>query len=588
MCTQFNFKIRNNLCTQLYKKNLMAKKKVELKLNEEQKKVFYSFKKGSNIFLCGKGGSGKSFLTRYIIEFCKKINMSVLICAPTGIASLNIGGSTIHRVFKVPARIIEKDERCREKKNLEIIAKADVIIIDEISMCRIDVFEYVARTLLCFKQKKQLLLVGDFYQLPPVLPSQDGKAFSQIYGNKLFAFESALWKRLKLQTMELQTSMRQKDKAFVSALDNIRSGHPDFSIFQTVDKTADPTALTICGTNKEADEKNKEQMRNLVSKGAKVYKFTASISGIVEPSEYPTDREMTLCVGARIVMLNNDPDGRWINGTFATVADGNNEILLVRIDGVEGEIVVLKRYKWTFLDYEVTKTKGGGTKLGVVERGTFEHFPVRLAWAITIHKSQGQTYDRVNVDISSIFAEGQLYVALSRCRTLAGMRIIGKLTDNKVKTSDAVLKFMSGNHRPERQGEILGFWEEEGESPSDERYQEGYDDGYQDGTNDTKAEYQKMIDADKSVKRLSAYTTRQRELAEIEDPDERNPKRAGRPKKPYSEKAQSKAIRVIGSIADKVKSINDFIREHPSEEDRVKLLLGSVIEQLKILERNVK
>ena len=574
LCTQFNFKIRNNLCTQLYKKNLMAKKKVELKLNEEQKKVFYSFKKGSNIFLCGKGGSGKSFLTRYIIEFCKKSNMSVLICAPTGIASLNIGGSTIHRVFKVPARIIEKDERCREKKNLEIIANADVIIIDEISMCRIDVFEYVARTLLCFKQKKQLLLVGDFYQLPPVLPSQDGKAFSQIYGNKLFAFESALWKRLKLQTMELQTSMRQKDKAFVSALDNIRSGHPDFSIFQTVEKTADPTALTICGTNKEADEKNKEQMRNLVSKGAKVYKFTASISGIVEPSEYPTDREMTLCVGARIVMLNNDPDGRWINGTFATVADGNNEILLVRIDGVEGEIVVLKRYKWTFLDYEVTKTKEGGTKLGVVERGTFEHFPVRLAWAITIHKSQGQTYDRVNVDISSIFAEGQLYVALSRCRTLAGMRIIGKLTDNKVKTSDAVLKFMSGDHHSEQQ--VFG----DEESPSSDRYKEGYDDGYKDGTDDTKAEYQKMIDADKSVKRLSAYTTRQRELAEIENPEERNPKHAGRPKKPYTEKAQSKAIRVIGSIADDVKAINDFVREHPDEEDRVKFLLGSVVDQL--------
>lgn len=114
-----------------------------------------------------------------------------------------------------------------------------------------------------------------------------------------------------------------------------------------------------------------------------------------------------------------------------------------------------------------------------------------------------------------------------------------------------------------------------------ERYQEGYDDGYKDGTNDTKAEYQKMIDADKSVKRLSAYTTRQRELAEIEDPDERNPKHAGRPKKPYTEKAQSKAIRVIGSIADQVKTINDFIREHPYEEDRVKFLLNSVIEQLK-------
>ena len=573
LCTQFNFKIRNNLCTQLYKKTLMVKKKIESQLNEEQEKVFYSFKKGANIFLCGKGGSGKSFLTRYIIDYCKKSNKSVLICAPTGIAALNIGGSTVHRVFKVPARILQKGERCYEKKKLETIAKADVIIIDEISMCRIDVFEYVAWTLFYMKPKKQLLFVGDFYQLPPVLPSQDGSAFSKIYGNKLFAFESEMWTKLELQTMELQTSMRQKDKAFVEALDNIRAGQPDFSLFQT-DKPVDPTALTVCGTNKEADEKNQAQMKNLVKQGAKIYNFSASIDGVVEPSEYPTEREMTLCVGARIVMLNNDSDERWVNGTMATVAYVNDDILIVRIEGKEGASVEVKRNKWTFLDYKVTKTKDGDSKLGVVERGTFEQFPVRLAWAITIHKSQGQTFDRVNVDISSIFAEGQLYVALSRCRTLAGMRIIGKLTDNKVKTSDAVLKFMSGDHHSEQQ--VFG----DEESPSSDRYKEGYDDGYKDGTDDTKAEYQKMIDSDKSVKRLSAYTTRQRELAEIEDPDERNPKGAGRPKKPYTEKAQSKAIRVIGSIADDVKAINDFVREHPDEEDRVKFLLDSVVEQL--------
>ncbi|MDY3774240.1 MAG: AAA family ATPase [Eubacterium sp.] len=555
----------------------MAKKKIEIesKLNEEQEKVFYSFKKGANIFLCGKGGSGKSFLTRYIIDYCKKSNKSVLICAPTGIAALNIGGSTVHRVFKVPARILQMGERCYEKKKLETIAKADVIIIDEISMCRIDVFEYVARTLFYMKPKKQLLFVGDFYQLPPVLPNQDGSAFSKIYGNKLFAFESEMWTKLELQTMELQTSMRQKDKAFVEALDNIRAGQPDFSLFQT-DKPVDPTALTVCGTNKEADEKNQAQMKNLVKQGAKIYNFSASIDGVVEPSEYPTEREMTLCVGARIVMLNNDPDERWVNGTMATVAYVNDEILIVRIEGKEGAAVEVKRNKWTFLDYKVIKTKDGVTKLGAVERGTFEQYPVRLAWAITIHKSQGQTYDRVNVDISSIFAEGQLYVALSRCRTLAGMRIVGTLTKEKVKTSDAVLRFMSGDHHSEQDQQVFG----DEESPSSDRYKEGYDDGYKDGTDDTKAEYQKMIDADKSVKRLSAYTTRQRELAEIEDPDERNPKGAGRPKKPYTEKAQSKAIRVIGSISEEVKSINDYIREHPSEEDRVKLLLGSVIEQL--------
>ena len=557
----------------------MAKKKIE-ELTDEQKKVFASFRSGANIFLCGKGGSGKSYLTRYIIDYCKKSNKSVLICAPTGIAALNIGGSTIHRAFRVPGGIVTPGQRCHVQKKLETISKADVIIIDEISMCRIDVFEYVARTLLYVRPKKQLLFVGDFYQLPPVLRDEDTETFSQAYQNKLFAFESELWTKLELHTMELQTSLRQSDRSFVSALDNIRAGHPDFSVFST-DKPADPTALTICGTNREADEKNQAQMRNLVSQGAKVYKFTASVNGDVDSKEYPTEYELSLCVGARVVMLNNDPDGRWVNGSFATVADVNKGIVTIRIEGKSGKPVEVKRYKWTFLDYEVTKTKDGGTKLDTIERGTYEQYPVRLAWAITIHKSQGQTYERVNVDVSSIFAEGQLYVALSRCKTLDGMRIIGTLTSSKVKASDTVLRFMAGKHRPDWQGQMLGFYDEETENPSDERYQEGYNDGYEDGTNDTKAEYQQMIDADKSVKRLSAYTTRQKELAEIEDPEERNPKHAGRPKKSYSEKSQSKAIRVIGSIADDVKNINDYIREHPDEEDRVKFLLSNVVEQLK-------
>lgn len=557
----------------------MARKKTE-GLTDEQKKVFASFKSGANIFLCGKGGSGKSYLTRYIIDYCRTSGRSVLICAPTGIAALNIGGSTIHRVFNVPAKIVPQGTRCYNRKRLEAIDRADVVVIDEISMCRIDVFEYVARTLLYFKPRKQLLFVGDFYQLPPVLRNEDSGTFSQVYGDRLFAFESELWEKLELQTMELQNSMRQSDKAFVKALDNIRAGHPDFSAFQT-DKPADPNALTICGTNKEADGKNQAQMRNLVNQGAKVYKFNASVGGTVDPSEFPTEQELSLCVGARVVLLNNDSDGRWVNGTFATVADVEKDFLAVRIEGKGGQAVEVNRNKWTFLDYEVIRTEDGGTKLDTVERGTFEQYPVRLAWAITIHKSQGQTYDRVNVNISSIFAEGQLYVALSRCRTLAGMRITGTLTSEKVRTSEAVLRFMSGNHRPEWQGKMLGLYADEGESPSDGRYQEGYEDGYEDGTNDTRAEYQKMIDEDKSVRRLSAYTTRQRELAEIEDPEERNPKHAGRPRKPYTEKAQSKAIRVIGSIADEVKAINDFIRQHPDEEDRVKALLNGIVGQLR-------
>lgn len=550
----------------------MAKKNQEL--NAEQKKVFASFKAGANIFLCGKGGSGKSHLTRYIIDYCNSKGLSTLVCAPTGIAALNIGGSTIHRTFSVPSGIVEPGERCYKKQRLEILAKADVIIIDEISMCRIDVFEYVANTLLYVKPKKQILVVGDFYQLPPVLRTEDGDAYSQLYGDRLFAFESELWYKLQLQTMELQTSMRQKDKAFVSALDNIRAGIPDFDVFP-VGKPADPTALTVCGTNAEADAINQTHLADLKKAGAKPVKLEAIITGTVESGEKPTDEVLTLCAGAKVVMLNNDGDGRWVNGSFAEVASVSEDTLSVRVEGKEG-VHEVKRYKWTCLEYEIRKTEDG-PKLSQIERGCFEQFPVRLAWAITIHKSQGQTYDRVNVNTSNIFAEGQLYVALSRCKTLDGMHIIGTLSESKVKTSDAVIQFMSGNHRPELTGPMLPFSDDEALSPSEDRYQEGYDDGYKDGTDDTESKYQQRIIEDPAVKVLSEYTRRQKELAQIEDPEKRNPKGAGRKKLPINEKKESKPIRVPGELAELLKKIGDIAKENPDKIEQLKSQCTAII-----------
>lgn len=552
----------------------MAKK--ALTLNAEQQKVFSSFVHGANIFLCGKGGSGKSYLTKYIIDYCNQKGLSSIICAPTGIAALNIGGSTIHRTFRVPFGIVEPNTRCYDKNKLETLAKADVIIIDEISMCRIDVFEYVANTLLYVKPAKQLLVVGDFYQLPPVLRTEDGPAYSQLYGNKIFAFESELWHKLQLQTMELQTSMRQKDKAFVSALDNIRSGIPDFNIFPT-NKPADPTALTICGTNKEADDINKTHLDRLKKDGAKLIKLKATVTGIVEPSEKPTDEELNLCPGAKVVMLCNDSDNRWVNGSFGEIASVSSDILYIRIEGKAGGAVGVERHKWSCLDYEVTKTENG-TKLSQIERGSFEQFPVRLAWAITIHKSQGQTYERVNVNTSNIFAEGQLYVALSRCRSLNGMQILGSLDESKIKTSDSVIRFMSDNHRPELTGPMLPFYDDEELSPTDDRYQEGYDDGYRDGTEDTTAKYQQMVDKDPGVKVLSKYTKRQKELAQIEDPEIRNPKGAGRKKLPVNEKKSSKAIRVPGELADVLKQIGDLAKDNPDRIDQLKQQCLAIIQ----------
>lgn len=541
-------------------------------LNEEQRKVFASFVSGANLYITGKGGSGKSFLTRYIINYCNTKGRKTLICAPTGIAALNIGGSTIHRTFSAPSSIIEPRDRCKKKKQLEIIEAAEVVIIDEISMCRVDLFEYVANTLLHMKKRKQLVLVGDFYQLPPVLTPKDTKAFSAFYDNRLYAFESNLWQKLQLQTMELQSSMRQKDKEFVHALDNIREGVVDFSVLKN--SNVDPTALTICGTNKEAYKINKENLDWLIKQGSKIHKIKAEITGVVEDSEKPTDEILTLCVGARVVMLNNDKDKNWVNGSFGTIMEIGKEDITVKIEdnGIEATV---EKYTWTYLDYDVEEHEGK-KKLVTKVRGQFLQYPVRLAWAITIHKSQGQTYERVNVSAENIFAEGQLYVALSRCKTLEGMHITGKLLDSKVIASEAVKHFMkSGDYQPRLTGQMLPFTEEEPPTPSDQSYQNGYDDGYKDGTEDTEAKYKEKIASDPGVKILSDYTRRQKELAMIEDPEIRNPKGAGRKTKEPGKKQESKAIRVPLTIFEDVKTLSDLVKEDASYAERFEKFIKS-------------
>lgn len=555
---------------------MMAKKKQKTNLRgltASQDSVFKSFINGDNIFLTGKGGTGKSYLTRYIISWCQRHGRNVLCCAPTGVAANNIGGTTIHKTFKASPGIIEpsnagKTSRCYDKKKLEIIEKADVVIIDEISMCRIDLWEYVANTLLWCQRRKQLLVVGDFFQLPPPLNSKEAAAFSELYGNKLYAFESDTWAKLNLRTMELQESMRQKDENFISALDNIREGRPDFAVFDTA-SPPDPEAITICSLNDEAKKENEKQFDSLCHQtGRSDIVFRAIEKGEVSKEDYTGEKELHLCIGARVMMLVNDKDGGYVNGSLGRVADISMAgTVSVLIDGHRAPVIV-ERYKWSVPEYSIEEDDKGRTKLVIRERGTIEQFPVKLAWATSIHKSQGQTYSKVNVNIKSIFASGQLYVALSRCQTLEGLRIIGQLTPEKVAVSDAVKSFMDRKHDldPEKSGPDIGFYNSEAHLEA-EKYQEGYDEGYDigyvDGTTDTEEKYKKKIQDDPGVKVLSEYTKRQKELAMIEDPEERNPKGAGRKKLPIHEKADSKAIRVPGVVADKLKEIGEITKKTP-------------------------
>lgn len=394
------------------------------------------FEAGYSFFLTGKAGTGKSFVTKQIIESCKKSCKQVLVCAPTGIAAINVGGVTIHSAFRAPVGIIEPGKRCADSRKLKILEAADVILIDEISMCRLDLFEFVTNSIKHLKRKKQLILVGDFYQLPPVLADSESEIYNSFY-QSTYPFSSHFWGEMGIRTVELKECVRTQEKGLVKALDDIRIGIPNFKIFNSSEKP-DKTAVSLCTTNKKAADINQEGLKNLKNPE----RLTASVCGEFPEKDMPTDKVLTLAPGARVMLLNNTDF--WVNGTLGTVDSISDGFVMVSIDGKGLHRV--ERNKWEAKEYrtdtEIDENGKAHTILKQYTVGEFHQFPLKLAWAITVHKSQGQTYDRVNIYPERFFSSGQMYVALSRCKTLSGMRIIGKLNEKGLICSDEVKDFM--------------------------------------------------------------------------------------------------------------------------------------------------
>ena len=290
-----------------------------IKLTPSQERAIKLLDAGFNVFLTGKAGTGKSFLVDYFVE--KHPEKSIIKCAPTGVAALNIGGATIHRTFGVPIRLLGLNDVCSSNEKLDVLKKADVILIDEISMCRIDVFEYVIRSLRQVNiRRKQLIFVGDFYQLPPVLnEKKDGVPFHNLYGKRLYAFESQLWNSSDLITVELKEPKRQSEQTeqrFLQSLSKIRKGIADFSIFQ-IASHPDDNAVSLCPRNDQAKLINDNHLVRLPNHKH----YLASKDGKVEEADMVTDEELVLAKDARIIMLVNDSEGRWVNGSMGTVTN---------------------------------------------------------------------------------------------------------------------------------------------------------------------------------------------------------------------------------------------------------------------------
>lgn len=404
-------------------------------LTQSQEQAIKLLDAGYNVFLTGKAGTGKSFLVDYFVAKNKEKN--IIKCAPTGVAALNIGGATIHRTFGVPIRLLAHNDVLTSRDKLDVLEKADIILIDEISMCRIDVFEYVMRSLRRINiNNKQLILVGDFYQLPPVLTDNDRLSFRKLYGDRLYAFESDIWNSSNLITIELTEVKRQTEKKLLDSLSNIREGIPDFGIFQIANR-ADDKAVSLCPKKIQAKQINDNHLSQLPNHKH----YSASITGSVSESDMVVDKELVLAKDARIIMLVNDSEGKWVNGSMGTITNLSDNHITVQIDN-DGEYNV-KRYTWSINEYVLEEDEETKVKR-VVEKeiGTFTQFPLKLAWAITVHKSQGQTYDNVNI-YSGFFEKGQMYVALSRCKTLSGIHTMGALQQNELRYSQTVKDFMT-------------------------------------------------------------------------------------------------------------------------------------------------
>lgn len=401
-----------------------------------------------NLFITGKAGTGKSTLLTYFRQHTKK---KVVVLAPTGVAALNVQGQTIHSFFKFKHSVtLNSIRRLKEKKDKKSIYKElGAIIIDEISMVRADLLDCVDRFLRLNGNNPtlpfggvQMIFIGDLFQLPPVVTSQEKEVFFAHYKSPYF-FSAKFFENHEMIFIELEKIFRQQDNNFIHILNEIRNEtitESGINILNQRVKTDFKSEDYICltPTNSEADQMNTAQLNALPGK---VLTVEACIDGTFGKEYFPTRQALTFKIGARIMMVNNDAEGRWVNGTMGTICgvekgEAGNFIVVQLADGEE---VWVSPHKWEinrfFLELEMIKTE---------TIGSFTQYPLTLAWALTIHKSQGKTFQKVVLDIGrGAFMPGQVYVALSRCTSLEGLILKRPLYSRHIWSDPEVVAFMT-------------------------------------------------------------------------------------------------------------------------------------------------
>lgn len=419
-----------------------------------------------SLFLTGKAGTGKSTFLHYIAQTTKK---KYVILAPTGIAAINVGGATLHSFFKLPFHpLLPNDRRYSTQQlrntlkynseKIKLIRELELIIIDEISMVRADIIDFIDKILRVYSHNmripfggKQLLLVGDVYQLEPVLKEEDWQLLQPYYPSKFF-FDAQVFRTFQLVCIELQKVYRQRDDKFISILDHIRTStitNTDLSLLnqqvgQHQPMDAHQLSITLSTRRDTVDYINGLHLSKLPGDATILH---GSIDGEYPENNLPTPIELEVKTGAQILFIKNDREKRWVNGTLGTIIGiGDEEDGKIYVRTEQGEDVDVEQEVWNNVRYTYNQKE---QKVEEEIIGSFQQFPLRLAWAITIHKSQGLTFNQVKIDLSGgVFAGGQTYVALSRCRSLKGIALQEPVKREDIYVNQEVVRFSKTYNDP--------------------------------------------------------------------------------------------------------------------------------------------
>jgi ATP-dependent DNA helicase PIF1 len=412
-----------------------------------------------NLFITGRAGTGKSTLLHLFKNTTRK---KCVVLAPTGVAALNVGGQTIHSFFGFPAKFMGPED-IKKRKDTRLYRQMEVLIIDEISMVRADMIDHIDRFLRINRDNfspfggVQVIFFGDLFQLPPVVSTPEEIQFFQTHYESPFFFSAKIFQEpikgshtegFALEGLELNKVYRQEARHFIRLLDSVRMNEIDYDDLDDLNERYQPNFnekdyfITLSPRNAVVDEINNRELRNLT---LEEFTYIAEISGAYEMKQFPTETALRLKMGAQVMFVRNDAKREFVNGTIGKIVTLEPHKIVVQIEEKDGNLknIEVEKQTWEILKYKLNETDN---KIDTESIGSFKQYPLRLAWAITIHKSQGKTFDKVIIDLTGgAFEHGQTYVALSRCRTLKGIVLKQKIRPQDIRVDERIIEFYEKN-----------------------------------------------------------------------------------------------------------------------------------------------